>query len=162
RWDRTMYTWQIRDRAVELGTRALVMGIVNVTPDSFSDGGQFAAPDLAVAHALALENQGADILDIGGESTRPGAQPVPADEELARVLPVVQALARQSKAILSIDTSKASVARACLDAGAHVINDVTGLGDADMVEAVRAKGAGAIVMHMQGTPSTMQLAPHYD
>lgn len=156
-----MFRWRIRDRDVELGGRALVMGIVNVTPDSFSDGGQYTDPNRAVAHALELESQGADILDIGGESTRPGAEPVPADEELGRVLPVVTALAKQSRAILSIDTYKARVAQACLAAGAHVINDVRGLAEPDMVEAVRAAGAGAIVMHMQGTPQTMQLDPTY-
>lgn len=148
---------------VDIGTRALVMGIVNVTPDSFSDGGQFAQPDLAIAHALQLAEQGADILDIGGESTRPGSLPIAGEEELARVLPVVSSLVKQTQALLSVDTSKAMVAKACLDAGAHIVNDVTALtGDADMAETVRTYHAGAILMHMQGTPATMQNAPHYD
>jgi dihydropteroate synthase len=155
--------WRIRDRILNLDARCLVMGIVNVTPDSFSDGGKFLHTDRAVAHALDLAAQGADILDIGGESTRPGSVPVSLDEELARVLPVVQALVQQSEVALSIDTSKAAVARACLKAGAHIINDVTGLtGDPQMVEAAREFGAGVIVMHMQGTPATMQVAPNYD
>src|SRR5205807_3078775 len=126
-------TWQIRGRVLDLSGRALVMGIVNVTPDSFSDGGHHASTDAAVAHALTLLDQGADVLDVGGESTRPGSQPVPLDEELSRVVPVVRALAPQVAVPISVDTSKAAVARACLEAGAHVINDVTGLrGDDDM------------------------------
>ncbi len=141
----------------------MVMGIVNVTPDSFSDGGRYSSTDAAVAHGLELAGQGADILDIGGESTRPGATRVEVDEELRRVVPVVAELARQTSALLSIDTSKAAVARACLNAGAHIINDVTALtGDADMLETARTAGAGVILMHMQGTPATMQIAPHYD
>jgi len=138
------------------------MGIVNVTPDSFSDGGRFTQTDIAVAHALKLAEHGADILDIGGESTRPGSQPVALDEELSRVVPVVTALAKQTDVALSIDTSKADVARACLDSGAHIINDVTGLaGDALMPKIARQFNAGVIVMHMQGIPATMQVAPHY-
>lgn len=155
--------WRIRGRDLELGSRSLVMGIINVTPDSFSDGGRFLATEAAISHARSLIAQGADILDIGGESTRPGSQPVTLDEELQRVVPVVTALARSTDTILSIDTSKADVAHACLDAGAHIVNDVTGLeGDPSMAEVVRATGAGVIVMHMQGTPATMQIAPTYD
>lgn len=139
------------------------MGIVNVTPDSFSDGGRFAAHEAAVAHGLGLVRQGADLLDVGGESTRPGAASVPLDEELRRVVPVVEALARQAGVPISVDTSKADVARACLAAGAHVVNDVTALtGDPGMAEVVKASGAGVILMHMQGTPATMQLDPRYD
>jgi dihydropteroate synthase len=139
------------------------MGIVNVTPDSFSDGGQFAQAEAAVAHGLELVRQGADLLDIGGESTRPGAVPVPLEEELRRVVPVVQALATQVAVPLSVDTSKAEVARQCLSAGAQIINDVTALtGDPDMAEVVRAFQAGVILMHMQGTPATMQQNPHYE
>ncbi len=146
-----------------MDNRCLVMGIVNVTPDSFSDGGAFLAKDAAIAHAQSLVEQGADILDIGGESTRPGSQPVTLEEELRRVVPVVTELARTSDVVLSIDTSKADVARVCLDAGAHIVNDVTGLaGDPRMAEVVRSRNAGAIVMHMQGSPATMQLAPTYD
>jgi dihydropteroate synthase len=155
--------WRVRDRELPLGPRPLVLGVVNVTPDSFSDGGRFAAAESAVAHALALAAEGADLLDIGGESTRPGAEPVPAEEELARVLPVVEALAGRAGVPLSVDTSKAAVARECLRRGAHVINDVTSLaGDPEMAEVVRSSGAGAVLMHMQGTPATMQRAPHYD
>jgi dihydropteroate synthase len=154
--------WHLPDRVLRLDDRPLVLGIVNVTPDSFSDGGRYATTEAAVAHALDLVQQGADLLDIGGESTRPGSAPVPADEELRRVLPVIEALAGRTTVPLSIDTSKAEVASACLAAGAHVINDVTALrGDPRLAEVVRAAGAGVIFMHMQGTPATMQLAPQY-
>jgi dihydropteroate synthase len=138
------------------------MGIVNVTPDSFSDGGLFAAPEAAVAHGLELVRQGADLLDVGGESTRPGAQPVPLEEELRRVVPVVRELAARAAVPVSVDTSKAEVARQALAAGAHVINDVTALrGDPDMAAVVRDFRAGVVLMHAQGTPATMQLAPTY-
>jgi dihydropteroate synthase len=154
-------SWQIRDRTLLLD-RPLVLGIVNVTPDSFSDGGRWAGPEEAVAHALALVAEGADLLDIGGESSRPGSRPVALDEELARVVPVVGALAEQTSVLLSIDTTKAEVARQCLAAGAHIINDITALtGDPDLAGVVRDFGAGVILMHMQGTPETMQLAPAY-
>lgn len=157
----TEYRWVIRDRTLTI-RRPLVMGIVNTTPDSFSDGGRYLDPGAAVAHGLTLVAEGADILDVGGESTRPGAQPVPADEELRRVLPVARELARQTAVPVSVDTSKASVARACLDAGAHIVNDVTALtGDPAMPAAVRESGAGAVLMHMRGTPLTMQLDPRY-
>jgi dihydropteroate synthase len=139
------------------------MGIVNVTPDSFSDAGWFFDPGVAVAHALQLAADGADILDIGGESTRPYSEPVSADEELRRVLPVLKQLARQVHIPLSIDTSKAVVAKAALDAGAEIINDVTGLeGDPQMVPLAAATGAAVCAMHMQGTPQTMQDNPAYD
>src|SRR5579864_1275279 len=118
--------WLCRDRALTPAP-ALVMGIVNVTPDSFSDGGRFAAADAAVAHGLELVRRGADLLDVGGESTRPDADPVPLDEELRRVVPVVRELAAQCDVPLSVDTSKAEVARQALEAGAHVVNDVTAL-----------------------------------
>jgi dihydropteroate synthase len=158
-----MNAWRLRGRDLPLGSRCLVMGIVNVTPDSFSDGGRFLQADAAIAHGLELVRQGADLLDIGGESTRPGSQPIPLDEELRRVLPVVTALAEQTSVPISIDTSKAEVASACLQAGAHLVNDVTGLtGDPRMAEVVRDFGAGVIVMHMQGNPLSMQVAPHYD
>ena len=155
--------WRVRNHDLQLGPRCLVMGIVNVTPDSFSDGGQFLDHDRAIAHALDLVRQGADILDIGGESTRPGSLPVPLEEELQRVVPVVTALVAQTQTLISIDTSKAEVARACLETGAHIINDVTGLiGDPRMIGVARDHGAGVVVMHMQGTPATMQLAPTYE
>ena len=141
---------------------ALVMGVVNVTPDSFSDGGKFFKPEAAVAHALQLVEQGADILDIGGESTRPQAQPVSEAEELRRVIPVVEQLAARVKIPLSIDTMKPAVARAALQAGASIVNDVAANRDDDAMWRVVAEfGAGYVVMHMQGTPQTMQLNPTY-
>src|SRR5262249_13292920 len=156
------YTWRLKDRTLEI-TRPLVMGIVNVTPDSFSDGGKFLATDTAVSLALQQVRDGADLLDIGGESTRPGSVQVSFDEELTRVLPVVRELVRQVAIPISVDTSKAEVARQCLTVGASIINDVTALtGDHAMPSVVKDFGAGAVVMHMQGTPQTMHLNPHYD
>jgi dihydropteroate synthase len=158
----TAAIWQLRGHTLHPGAPPLVLGIVNVTPDSFSDGGRFSSAEAAVAHGLELVRQGANMLDIGGESTRPGSEPVAADEELRRVLPVVRALAAQTNVLLSVDTSKAAVAAAALEAGAHIVNDVTALrGDPDLGEVVRAHGAGLILMHMQGTPATMQQAPTY-
>ncbi|HVS34303.1 MAG TPA: dihydropteroate synthase [Gemmataceae bacterium] len=155
--------WRLRDRMLNPGRTALVMGIINVTPDSFSDGGRFAATEAAVIHGIDLVRQGADLLDIGGESTRPGADPIDVEEELRRVLPVVRELAAQTSVPLSVDTCKAETARQALAAGAHVINDVTALlGDADMAGVVRDTGAGVILMHMQGTPRTMQVNPVYE
>jgi dihydropteroate synthase len=143
--------------------RPRIMGIVNVTPDSFSDGGRFFDTGVAVAHALALEAEGADILDIGGESTRPGSDPLDPEDECRRVLPVISALARQSKARLSIDTRNALVMRRALDAGAHIVNDVSALQhDAESLRVVAEAGVPVILMHMQGTPKTMQLNPTYD
>jgi dihydropteroate synthase len=155
--------WVCRDRTLEMGKRALVMGIVNVTPDSFSDGGQFLNPEAAIAHGLSLVEQGADILDIGAESSRPGSMPVSTEEELLRIIPVVTGLARQTSVPLSIDTTKAEVARRCLSAGAYIINDITALqGDPAMIDVAKEFGAGVILMHMQGTPATMQLNPRYE
>lgn len=152
----------LRKQHLELD-RPLVMGIVNVTPDSFFDGGQYYDPQRAVAHALRLVAEGADLLDIGAESTRPGALPVDEHEERRRLLPVVTAVARAVSVPISVDTSKAEVARAALDAGAVMVNDVTALrGDRAMVDVVAEAGAGLVVMHMQGIPETMQQAPHYD
>lgn len=151
-------------QGVEIFTRprSLVMGILNVTPDSFSDGGRFFDAGRAVEQGLRLLAEGADILDIGGESTRPGAGPVSAGEELRRVLPVLRGLRSQTRALLSIDTMKAAVARAALEAGADIINDVTGLGgDAGMIRLAAETEAGLVVMHMQGSPQTMQAAPRY-
>ena len=156
-------SWQLRTRTLQFGKRPRVMGIVNVTPDSFSDGGKFLDRDAAVSHALKLLDDGADILDIGGESTRPYSTPVAADEELARVVPVIQEIHRQRPtAVLSIDTSKAAVAEAAIAAGAEIINDVTGLTDARLQALARDTQAGVCVMHMQGTPQTMQDNPFYD
>ena len=153
--------WQLRERTLTF-ERALVMGILNVTPDSFSDGGRFASTTAAIERGLELVAQGADIVDIGGESHVPGAEPVDLREELRRVVPVVEALRKKTSVPLSIDTSKAAVAQACLAAGADIINDVTALtGDGAMLAVVRSANAGVILMHMQGTPATMQAAPHY-
>jgi dihydropteroate synthase len=155
--------WRLRTRTLSCTQRPLWMGIVNVTPDSFSDGGRFLDPQQALQQAVALWEQGADILDIGGESTRPYAEPVPAEEELRRVVPVLEGLRRHlPQAVLSIDTSKAVVAQAALALGVEIVNDVTGLtGDPAMVPLVAASGAGVCVMHMQGTPQTMQDHPTY-
>ncbi len=139
------------------------MGILNVTPDSFSDGGAFVSRDAAVAQGLKLAAAGADILDIGGESTRPYSQPVSAQEELDRVLPVIEALMPHLLIPISIDTSKAAVAKAAVDAGAEIINDITGFeGDPEMLPLAVTSGAGVCVMHMRGTPQTMQDNPIYD
>ncbi|HUR69986.1 MAG TPA: dihydropteroate synthase [Candidatus Thermoplasmatota archaeon] len=153
--------WRIRDGELPLGPRTMIMGVVNVTPDSFSDGGKHPSEGTAVAHGLALLREGADILDVGGESTRPGAAPVSAEDELRRVLPVVKRLAAAG-ARVSVDTWKASVARECLEAGAHVVNDVTAGRDPAMFDVVARAGAGLVLMHMQGEPRTMQHAPRYD
>jgi len=161
--------WQLRTRRLELPhpagglRRPLVMGIVNVTPDSFSDGGRHADLAAAVAHGLELVAQGADLLDVGGESTRPFSEPVAEAEELARVAEVVRRLAAKSGVPVSIDTSKAAVAARAVELGAEIINDVTGLeGDPEMLALARESGAGVCVMHMRGTPRTMQLDPRYD
>lgn len=138
-----------------------VMGIVNVTPDSFSDGGQFAAVDAAVAHARDLVAQGADILDIGGESTRPGATPVSLDEELKRVIPVIEALCDDCPVPISIDTYKPEVMRAAIAAGASIVNDINGLQAIGAMEVVAQYAVGVCIMHMQGTPQTMHLNPEY-
>jgi dihydropteroate synthase len=156
-------TWRLRTRTLEFGRRPLIMGIVNATPDSFSDGGKYFDPVAAVAHALQMVVDGADILDVGGESTRPYATPVDADEERRRVLPVIEQLAAQTDAPISIDTSKALVAAGALERGAEIINDVTALaGDAMMLPLAMAANAGVCAMHMQGTPQTMQDDPRYD
>jgi dihydropteroate synthase len=155
--------WQLQTRTLHFGERPLVMGILNVTPDSFSDGGKFLDHGAAVAQGLKLLHEGADILDIGGESTRPYSAPVPAEEELRRVGPVIGALrSERPDAVLSIDTSKASVAEACLAAGAEIINDVTGFdGDPRMIQVALAHDAAVCAMHMRGTPQTMQDNPQY-
>ena len=159
----TSAQWKIAGNVVDLSRRAMIMGVLNVTPDSFSDGGEFFAAETAVQHGIAMTRQVADIIDLGVESTRPGAGPVAPEEELARVLPVVQQLARRAQVRLSIDTSKAAVARAALDAGAVIINDVTGgRGDPEMFALAAEKRAALVIMHMQGTPRTMQLNPRYD
>jgi dihydropteroate synthase len=154
--------WQTRTRKFDLAAHGLIMGVLNVTADSFSDGGRYLAPEAAEAHALAMERDGAAIIDVGGESTRPGAEPVGEAEELARVIPVIERLAaRLSSAIISIDTMKPAVAREAVRAGAEIVNDVSGLREDTMLAVVRETGAGAVAMHMQGTPRDMQIAPHY-
>jgi dihydropteroate synthase len=140
-----------------------LMGVINVTPDSFSDGGRYLDPAAAVAHGVRLESEGATILDVGGESTRPGAEEVPADEELRRVLPVIEGVHELTRARISIDTSKADVAEAALAAGATLVNDVTALrGDNRMAEVVAGAGADCCLMHMLGSPRTMQDNPRYE
>ena len=154
--------WRCCDRRIPLG-RTLVMGIVNVTPDSFSDGGRCFDAGRAVAHGLRLVAEGADLLDIGGESTRPGSAEVAVAEELRRVLPVIRALAAQSGVPVSVDTRHPTVARAAVEAGACVINDIMPFrGDAEMAAAVRETEAGVVLMHMRGTPQTMAGLAHYD
>ena len=157
----TPLVWQLRDRTLTIGTRPLVMGIVNVTPDSFSDGGKWLDTSAAVSHALSLIELGADILDIGGESTRPGAEAVPLEEELRRVVPVVTEVAKRAAVPISIDTMKAAVAREALAAGAAIVNDVSGFRDPAMISVAKEFRAGAVVMHMRGEPPTMQQQPQY-
>lgn len=153
-------TWTVRGRALSLA-RPLIMGIVNVTPDSFSDGGRYSTQEAALAHALRLIEEGADVLDIGGESTRPGAAAVPEAEEIERVVPLIAALAGRGVP-LSVDTSKPAVMRAALAAGAAIVNDVYALQAPGAIDVVAASDCGVVLMHMQGVPRTMQLGPHYD
>jgi dihydropteroate synthase len=154
--------WQLRTQTLSFGKRPVLMGVINVTPDSFSDGGRYLGCDAAVEQGRRLVDAGADLLDIGGESTRPYADMVATEEELRRVVPVVERLAREVSVPISIDTSKAAVARAALAAGAELINDVTGLeGDPAMIDVALDTGAGVCAMHMQGTPQTMQDDPRY-
>jgi dihydropteroate synthase len=158
----TAATWKVNGKVIDLTNRALLMGVLNVTPDSFSDGGEFFATESAVRHGQEMSRSGAEIIDVGGESSRPGAQPISPNEERERVLPVLKELTQTVSAHLSIDTWKASVARAALDAGAVIINDITGgRGDPGMFALAAEKGAALIIMHMQGTPETMQLNPTY-
>jgi dihydropteroate synthase len=155
--------WRCGDHALVLGAHTLVIGVVNVTPDSFSDGGRFTDREIAVGHAATLLDEGADIVDVGGESTRPGAAPVPLEEELARVIPVVEGVGRaRPDAVISVDTRHAAVASAALGAGAAIVNDVSAGRDPEMFGVVARSGAGMILMHMRGEPATMQDAPAYD
>ncbi len=154
--------WKFSGFDRELGVRPLIMGILNTTPDSFSDGGKYTNVDLAVEHGLRLAAEGADILDIGGESTRPGAQPVTVEEELQRVIPVIERLKGLIKIPLSIDTSKSEVANQALKFGAQIVNDISGLRfDPRMIDVCCKTSCGVICMHIQGTPQTMQAAPQY-
>ena len=155
-------SWKIANGSLDLTERCLVMGVLNVTPDSFSDGGKYLDHNTAVARAETLIAEGADILDIGGESSRPGSTPVPAEEQLRRVLPVLRAVRSVSEVPISIDTTLAEVADACLADGASIINDISGLRhDPGMTEVAKRHGAGVVVMHMLGTPATMQDDPRY-
>jgi dihydropteroate synthase len=155
--------WRVGERAFDCSERTLVMGILNVTPDSFSDGGRFLDRAAAVAHATRMVDAGADILDVGGESTRPGSSAVSVDEELERVRAVIERLAELHPAIpISIDTRKASVAAEALAAGAAIVNDVSGGADPEMFDVVRERDAAVVLMHMRGEPKTMQEAPRYD
>jgi dihydropteroate synthase len=143
-----------------IGERTLIMGILNVTPDSFSDGGQFLSVDDAMAHAEKMISEGADIIDVGGESTRPGGEPVSVEEEIARVVPVIEALSRRFESPISVDTTKSEVARAALAAGAAIVNDVSALRfDFYVADAVARAGAGLVLMHSRGTPATMHRLP---
>jgi dihydropteroate synthase len=158
-----MYNWFCRDCTVALGKKTAVMGILNITPDSFSDGGDYSETGAAVDRALEMIAQGADIIDIGGESTRPGAAPVTAEEEIRRTVPVIERLRGQSDILLSIDTMKAETAARALDAGADIVNDVSALeADPAMVHLVAEMRAGVVLMHMKGSPQTMQENPAYD
>jgi dihydropteroate synthase len=153
-------TFRAKNERLKLGETTALMGVVNVTPDSFSDGSRRLDPDQALALALELVEASADIVDIGGESTRPGASPVDLEEEIRRVVPVVSRL-RSPRVLISVDTRNAAVAERALDAGADIVNDVSALGDSRMAEVVARAKAGLVLMHMKGTPSTMQVSPSY-
>jgi dihydropteroate synthase len=153
--------WRIGSQALNVAPKGLIMGVLNVTPDSFSEGGRFTNEDAAVAHGIAMAQQGADIIDIGGESSRPGAVSISEDEEKARVLPVIRRLRAEVAALLSIDTCKAEVAEAALDAGADMVNDITAGADPKMLPLIAQRKAAVVLMHMQGTPKTMQDSPKY-
>ncbi|MEN8254997.1 MAG: dihydropteroate synthase [Verrucomicrobiota bacterium] len=160
---RKIYNWQCRDCTVVLGRRTLVMGILNATPDSFSDGGDYSDPSAAVDRALEMVAQGADIIDVGGESTRPGADPVSVNEEIRRVVPVIKKIREQSDILVSIDTMKAETAARALEAGADIINDISALeADPRMVDVAAETQAGVVLMHMKGSPQTMQNNPGYE
>ncbi|MDH4164200.1 MAG: dihydropteroate synthase, partial [Nitrospirota bacterium] len=159
---RTDYKVDIRSAKLDLGSRTHIMGILNVTPDSFSDGGRYSTVDRAVAHAADMKLSGADIIDVGGESTRPGAEPLSEDEELARIIPVIERISRDSAVPLSVDTYKSSVAHRALKAGASMVNDISGLRfSPDMAKIAGDHGAAVVVMHIKGTPRDMQRDPVY-
>jgi dihydropteroate synthase len=164
--------WKIGGREIDVSRRGMIMGVLNVTPDSFSDGGKFLDVDAAVAHGVRMAEEGAQIIDVGGESTRPGAEPVSAEQELQRVMPVIEKLRAkidppppgygEAGIFISIDTSKAEIADRALEAGANIVNDVTGgRGDPQMFPLIAKRDAALIIMHMQGTPQTMQIKPRY-
>jgi dihydropteroate synthase len=154
--------WKIAGRSIDLSHRGMIMGVLNVTPDSFSDGGEFFFADQAVTRGVQIAAEGAQIVDVGGESTRPGAAPVSLEEELRRVIPVIKQLRDKIAILISIDTSKSEVAKTALEAGAAIVNDVTGgRGDEEMMPLIANGKAAFIIMHMQGEPRTMQIAPRY-
>jgi dihydropteroate synthase len=154
--------WRVAERVIDCSARTHVMGVINVTPDSFSDGGRFFDPEVAVAAGISMAGEGADFLDVGGESTRPGSEPVPPSDEIDRVVPVIKRLVGEVDIPISVDTRKAEVARVALDAGASIVNDVTAGSDPEMFEVVREAGAGMVLMHMRGDPKTMQQLTDYD
>ena len=155
--------WKVGDRVFNVSRQSLIIGVLNVTPDSFSDGGKFFAAEKAIEHGLRMAAEGADIIDVGGESTRPGAESVAAEEELRRVIPVIEKLRAKIDVPISIDTWKADVARAAIDAGAAIVNDVTGgRGDEGMLSLIAETKSAFVIMHMQGTPRTMQNQPQYE
>jgi dihydropteroate synthase len=157
-----VFQWKLPNQTLTLGKRILIMGIVNVTPDSFSDGGKYFSTDAAVDHALRLSEEGADIIDIGGESSRPGSDPVDKDEEIRRVLPVLEKLQNRLSIPVSIDTYKSEVARMAIERGAVIVNDISALrGDPGMASLCAEKKVGVVLMHMKGTPQTMQESPDY-
>jgi dihydropteroate synthase len=156
------FVWRAGSHSLECGSRTHVMGIINVTPDSFSDGGRFVDPEIAVTAGIEMASNGADILDVGGESTRPGSDPVPLERELDRVVPVIKRLATEVRIPVSVDTRRAEVARASLDVGATIVNDVTAGSDPAMYQVVREAEAGFVLMHMRGEPRTMQQHTHYE
>ena len=155
------HIWRCRGVELCLDRTPHIMGVLNITPDSFSDAGRHFNPEFAIQQGIQMVADGAHILDIGGESSRPGAESVSVEEELRRVLPVIEALARETKCLLSVDTVKPAVAEAALRAGAHIVNDISALGAEGMAEVVRRHEAGLILMHMQGTPRTMQVKPSW-
>jgi dihydropteroate synthase len=154
--------WRIGERRFDVSRHGLIMGVLNVTPDSFSDGGEFFTPEKAIQRGVGMAAEGAHIIDVGGESTRPGSEPVATEEELHRVIPVIQELRHNIDVPISIDTSKSKVARVAIEAGASIVNDVTGgRGDEQMLPLVADTKSALIIMHMQGTPCTMQIQPKY-
>jgi len=155
------FAWRVGDRTLSCGERTHVMGVLNATPDSFSDGGRFLDPAAAVAEGMRMMEDGADLLDVGGESTRPGSDAVSAEEELERVLPIIKGLVAEGDIPVSVDTRKAEVAAAALEGGATIVNDVTAGRDPAMFEVIRDAGAGMVLMHMKGEPKTMQENPTY-
>lgn len=159
--ERPTYRWRAREHLIECGPRTVVMGVLNVTPDSFSDGGRFFDPEMAVSRGVAMVEEGAGIIDVGGESTRPGSDAVSAEAERDRVVPIIKRLSTEVPVPISIDTRKAEVARAALEVGAAIVNDVSAGADPAMFDVVR-DGAGLVLMHMKGEPKTMQEAPRYD